>query len=149
MTTPRIHSVVSLAAVLVFALSLGACASSAPRVETGTTVAAADAPRSIRFDNTGREYVHVYLVGEQREWLLGRVEPGARASLRIPAEATAEDVGWVQLVVVVGERVSLGAKSASRQMTTVVQPGADLFSQRWTFSQTPAVGQLTSLPLKN
>jgi len=28
---------------------------------------------AIRFDNGERDYVRVYLVGEKREWLLGRV----------------------------------------------------------------------------
>ena len=37
-------------------------------------------PGQIRFDNDAREHVHVYLIGEKREWLLGRVEPGAMAT---------------------------------------------------------------------
>jgi hypothetical protein len=45
-----------------------------------------DVPPSIRFDNDAREHVHVYLIGEKREWLLGRVEAGAIAMLRIPEE---------------------------------------------------------------
>ena len=148
MTTPRIRPLVSLVAALSITLTLGACASASPRLATDGVMTATDAPRSIRFDNTGREYVHVYLVSEQREWLLGRVEPGARSSLRLPADALSENVGWMQLAVVVGERVNLGAKRATRSIITIVQPGSDLFGQRWTFSQTSAVGQLTSLPLR-
>ena len=146
MTTPRIRSVVSLAAALSLTLTLGACATASPQLASDAAMHADDAPRTVRFDNAGREYVHVYLISEQREWLLGRVEPGARSSLRIPAEATSEDAGWMQIAVVVGERVTLGARQASRKLITIVQPGTDLFGQRWTFSQTPATGQLTSLP---
>ena len=147
MTTPRFRSVVSLATALSITLSLGACASASPQFVSDAAVPADDAPRTVRFDNTGREYVHVYLISQQRQWLLGRVEPGARSSLRIPAEAMSEDMEWMQIAVVVGERVSLGATQASRRLITIVQPRTDLFGQRWTFSQTPATGQLTSLPV--
>ncbi|MDQ2665474.1 MAG: hypothetical protein M3Z05_05645 [Gemmatimonadota bacterium] len=149
MTTPRIRSLVSLAAALSFTMTLGACATGAPHFATDTSLSADDALRALRFDNTGREYVHVYLISEQREWLLGRVEPGARSTLRIPAEATSDDAGGMQLEVVIGEPVTFGAKRASRMAITTVQPGSDLFAQRWTFSQIPAMGQLTSLPARS
>jgi hypothetical protein len=146
MTTPRIRSVVSLAAALSITLALGACAAASPQLVSDAAVRADDVPRTVRFDNAGRDYVHVYLIGERREWLLGRVEPGARTTLRIPEEAVSEDAGSIQLAVVVGERVTLGAKQASRLAITIPQPGAALLGQRWTYSQSPASGQLTSLP---
>lgn len=146
MTTPRIRSLVSLAAALSITMALGACATGASHLATDASLNADDTPRTLRFDNTGREYVHVYLISEQREWLLGRVEPGARSTLRIPAEAASEDAGLMQLEVVIGEPVTFGAKRASRMAITIVQPASDLFAQRWTFSQIPATGQLTSLP---
>jgi hypothetical protein len=31
---------------------------------------------TIRFDNAAQSYVDVYLIGQQREWRLGRVEAG-------------------------------------------------------------------------
>ena len=149
MTTPRIRPVVSLATALCVALTMGACASAPPHIASDVSDSSADAaPQSVRFDNTGREFVHVYLIGQEREWLLGRVEPGARKTMRIPDEALADDAGMMQIAVIVGERVSLGAKRASRTIFTVAQPRGSLLSQRWTFSQTPATGQLTSLPAR-
>ena len=112
------------------------------------TASADVTPPTVRFDNTGREYVHVYLVGARREWLLGRVEPGARTTLRLPDEALADDAGSLQLAVVVGERIVIGAARASRMAITIAQPGTALLEQRWTYSQTPATGQLTSLPVR-
>src|SRR3954471_14570606 len=149
MTTPRIRSVVSLGAALMIAISLGACASGSPHVASDAFASSDGAPRSLRFDNTGREFVHVYLIGEQREWLLGRVEPGARKTMRIPDDAMTEDAGFLQLAVVVGERVTLGARTSTRRILTIAQPGADLLSQRWTFTQSPATGLLTSVAARN
>lgn len=146
MTTPRVRSLVSLAAALTFPLAMEACASASPRATSEPGMASDDAPRTVRFDNAGREYVHVYLVGDRREWLLGRVEAGAKTTLRIPREAIAEETGIVQMAVVIGDRVSLGAKRASRLAITIPQPGVAIIGQRWTFSQTPAAGQLASLP---
>jgi len=145
MTTPRMHSVVSLVAALTVAVTLGACATAPAHIATDAVAASDQAPRAIRFDNTGREFVHVYLVGQEREWLLGRVEPGARKSLHVPEEAIGDDSGTMQLAVIVGERVTLGARRASRTILTIAQPESSLVSQRWTFSQTPATGQLTSV----
>ena len=148
MTTPRIRSLVSLVAAACIALSVGACASANPRLASDASAADDDIPRTVRFDNTGREFVHVYLIGQEREWLLGRVEPGARKTMRIPDEALAEDAGFMQLAVIVGERVTLGARNATRTIRTIAQPRAELVGQRWTFSQSPATSQLTSLPAR-
>ena len=74
MTTPRSRALVSRACrMTLVTLALGGCAPSRP-------VLAGPAPTedhrlAIRFDNGAREHVHVYLVDERREWLLGRVEP--------------------------------------------------------------------------
>lgn len=148
MPTPRIRSLVSFAAALALSSSLGACASAPPHIALDATASADGTPLSVRFDNTGREYVHVYLVGARREWLLGRVEPGARTTLRLPDEALADDAGSLQLAVVVGERITQGPARASRRAITIAQPGTALLEQRWTYSQTPATGQLTSLPVR-
>lgn len=148
MTTTRIRSLVSLAAALSVALTMGACASAPSHIVSDASASVDNAPRTVRFDNTGREFVHVYLIGEQREWHLGRVEPGERKTMRIPDEALFEDAGSMQLAVIIGERVTLGAKRASRTILTIAQPGAALLGQRWTFSQTAATGQLTSLPAR-
>jgi hypothetical protein len=102
---------------------------------------------AIRFDNQANDHVHVYLVGVRRQWLLGRVEPGARATLRIPEAALAEDAGSMRLAVLAGERVTLRAAGEPRAAITIAEPVAAILSRRWTFSQTLANGQLTALPL--
>jgi hypothetical protein len=140
MTTPRIRSLVSFVAALTFTLTVGGCASAPARL----AVNADEQPLTFRFDNEARDYVHVYLIGTRQEWLLGRVEPGARATLRIPDEAVAEDLGSMRLAVRTGERVTLRAATEARTVTTILQPAAELLSMRWTFSQTSASGaQLT------
>jgi hypothetical protein len=76
------------------------------------------------------------------------VAPGARATLRIPEEALAEEGARMRLAVLAGERVTLWAPSEARAAITLAQPAAALRSQRWTFSQAIANGQLTALPLR-
>ena len=147
MTTPRTRSLVSLAAALTFILTLGGCASVAARgARDGPAPTNGPLP-TVRFDNDARDYVHVYLVGERREWLLGRVAPGGRAWLRIPDEALAEDAGRMRLAVLVGERVTFRAGSEAGAASALAQPAAAIISQWWTYSQMPALGQLTALPL--
>jgi hypothetical protein len=147
MITPRTRAIVSLAATLTAALALGACARSPARpgpAARADVAALAGRPATIRFDNGGRERVLVYLVGEQREWLLGRVEPGARATLRLPRASLAGSPGLVRLAVLAGERLTLQAARDPRATvatTTIAQPVSTILSQRWTFAQ----GQLTSL----
>ena len=144
MTTPRIHTLVSLAA-LALAFTTG-CAGAPARGAADATAAASALPLAIRFDNGARDFVHVYLVGQQREWLLGRVEPGARASLRIPVAAMAESEGTMRLAVLTGQRATLRAAAEPRAvLTPVPQMASDILSQQWSFAQPGARGQLTSL----
>ena len=104
MPTPATRAVVSR-----FALALGAsvtllAAACAPRTYQASATAAAVAapPATVRFDNEAQTYVDVYLIGEQREWLLGRVEPGARATLRLPPAALTQTAGFVRLAALAG-----------------------------------------------
>ena len=145
MTTPPIRSLVSLAAALTVTLALGGCASAPPRPVSDAS-APADEPPAIRFDNDARDYVHVYLIGDRREWLLGRVVPGGRANLRIPEEALAEDAGPMRLAVLVGERVTFRAAGTARAASALPQPAAVILSRRWTFSPN-ASSELIALPL--
>ncbi len=147
MTTPRTRSLVSLAAVLTVSLMLGACVSAPSRLAPEGSTLSDDAPVVIRFDNDARDYVHVYLVGEQREWLLGRVEPGAHATLRLPDAALAEDAGPMRLAVLGGERVTFRVAGEAHAATTIAQLVASILTQRWTFSQSLSNGQLISLPV--
>jgi hypothetical protein len=141
MTTPRIRSLVSLAAALIVTLMIGGCASAPSRLATDVPAA------TVRFDNEARDYVHVYLVGARQEWLLGRVAPGARARLQIPTAALAEDAGMMWFAVLPGDRVTMRAAGEARAATTIGQPMTALLSQRWTFSQLTTTGQITSLSL--
>ena len=84
--------------------------------------------------------MHVYLIGEKREWLLGRVETGAIGLLRIPEESLA-NATFVRLVVIAGEGVTLQAARHVRATPTLAQPVWAIVSQQWKFSQ----GSLTSL----
>src|SRR5258705_6491264 len=117
MTTIRSHSLVSIAAGLALTLALGGCAGNPSRGALNDPALAVSRPLAIRFDNEARQYVHVYLVGENREWLLGRVEPGGRATLRIPEGAMANDTWSMRLAVLGGEP---GARAAA------AKPGAGL-----------------------
>ena len=142
MTTPRARATVSLAVMMAVTLALGACIRGPSR---GTFDApAAEYPLAIRFDNDAREHVHVYLIAEQRQWLLGRVEPGARAMLLIPEASLVGSRGLVQLAVLTGERVTLQAAHDSRATFTIAQSASEIMSQRWRFTQ----GQLTSLAIR-
>jgi hypothetical protein len=145
MTTPRIRSLVSLAAALTLALTLGGCASAPARLAADGPAPGDGPPLAIRFDNEARDYVHVYLIGDQREWLLGRVEPGGRATLRIPEAVLTENAGPIRLAVLVGERVTLRAAGMPLAAIAIAQPATEILSQRWTFSQMLSTGQLTGL----
>jgi hypothetical protein len=146
MTTLRIRALVSLAAALTVTLTLAGCVSAPSRLAWDDPAPTDGAPLAFRFDNGARDYVHVYLIGTQREWLLGRVEQGARATLRIPDAALTGDAGPLYLAVLTGERVTQHAAGNARAATTIAQPAAAILSSRWTFSQTLASGELTALP---
>jgi hypothetical protein len=129
---------------MILTVALGACAGAPQRAALEAPPPAEARPLAIRFDNDAREYVHVYLIGERREWLLGRVEPGAVAMLRIPDASVADNSGLVRLAVITGGRVTLWAARDMRAQLTVAQPASDILSQEWRFAQ----GQLTSLGLR-
>jgi hypothetical protein len=141
-TAPRRGSLVLLTAALTVALTLG-CARGGARAGPATS----DAGRpALHFDNQAHDYVHVYLVGVRGQWLLGRVEPGARATLPIPDEALADIAQSMWLAVLAGSRATGQVAGNPRAVTTTPEPVATIVSQRWTFTPTPATGQLTSLP---
>jgi hypothetical protein len=141
--TSRTPTIVSLMAVVTMALTFGACAGhrSSPVADSPATIERE--LLAIRFDNYAREHVHVYLVSEKRQWLLGKVEPGARASLRIPEAALLDDARFVQLAVLTGERINLQVVRDARATFTTAQPASTILSQRWNFTH----GQLTSTGL--
>ena len=141
MTTSCRSAFVSIAATMAFTVALGACVRAPSRPVPDALLSTDARPLTIRFDNLARERVDVYLIGATREWLLGRVEPGAIATLRIPEAAVAEGSMFVRLAVLAGERQTFEAARHPRARLTVAQPASAILSQRWSFSQ----GQLTSL----
>jgi hypothetical protein len=140
MTTSPQRAFVSTA-TLIITLALGACAPVTSRPAPDPLMSSYAGLLTIRFDNTADERVDVYLIGAKREWMLGRVEPGAIASLRIPEEALAEGSTFVRLAVLAGEPLTFAAARNPRARLTIAQPASAILSQRWSFSH----GELTSL----
>jgi hypothetical protein len=148
-----------LTAVLVVALWVGACAGrqhpvtqteGAESAERNASVTTSESPTEVlQFDNQATVYVDVYLVSAQTQWRLGRVPPGMRMKLTVPASAIAWTAGFVQLVAIPGSQISMQASRDPRAVTAISQPVADLLSQRWDFRQPdglPLQLQATRLP---
>lgn len=146
MTTPRTRSRVSRAAALTLTLALVGCASAPARLSHDMSARAEAAPPAIRFDNDARDYVHVYLVGIRREWLLGRVAPGARVTLPVPQDALAEDEGPMRLAVLMGERVTYRVAVDARTASALPRPAAEILSREWTFAPRMTGAELIALP---
>lgn len=132
--------IVPLAVMTAAALVLGGCVHRPSHSQVDELVSVEWYPLAIHFDNDARKRVHVYLAGNQREWLLGRVEPAARATLAIPEAALTEGPGFVQLVVLEGERLTLQAARNPRAVLSIAQPASSIVLQRWAFAH----DQLTS-----
>ena len=143
MTTSRNLSRVSFAAALSLSLAVAACATAGTGISADGLARAVAPSRSIPFENQGTDYVRVYLVGVREQWMLGRVEPGARATLRIPDEALADSSRSMWLSV----QGTAGTAGGARTVTTAAAPVAILLAQRWTFSSRQSAGQIASLPL--
>jgi hypothetical protein len=139
MPTLRRRALVSSLATITILLTLVACFQ--PASVRGGPSPLDDDLLAFRFDNGASEHVHVYLIGEKRQWLLGRVEAGAIATLRIPEESLAGNSAFVRLAVIAGERLTLQAARNTRATLTLAQPVSAILTQRWSFSQ----GRLTSV----
>lgn len=120
--------------LLAVALATGACAR-VPSTVAWDETAATTQPAAIRFDNDAEVYVDVYLITDQREWRLGRVEAGGRATLQLPEAALAATRGFVTLAVLADAPPSLAAARDPRAALTIAQPLSELRSQRWMFSR--------------
>ena len=124
-------------------LALGACTAhtSAPRARSDEAAPVAGRALSIRFLNESRDRIHVYLVGERREWLLGRVEPGTVAWLALPTKSMTGEGGRLRLAVLAASGPSLQAGRDPRAVQSMVQPATAILEREWSFAQ----GQLFSL----
>ena len=147
MTTPRTRSLVSLVAALTFTSGLGGCAAGPVRLASDAPTPMEGPPPTVQFDNASLDYVNVYLIGIRREWVLGRVAPGGRAALRIPADALGEDEGQLRLAVLPGDRAKQPLGAERRLVTALAWPAEEIVSQRWTFTQRPTYAELVPLPL--
>lgn len=146
MTTPRTRSLVSRVATLTLTMALAGCASVPVPLDHDLTASATEAPPTIRFDNDARDYVHVYLVGLRREWLLGRVAPGARTTLRVPQDALDESEGPLRLAVLMGERVTYRVAADVRTASALARPAAEILAREWTFAPRMTGAELIALP---
>jgi hypothetical protein len=135
MLTPATRAVVSRFALAVGTSVTLAAAACAPRSYQTSAAAGPERAATVRFDNEAQTYVDVYLIGEQREWLLGRVEPGARAMLRLPPAALSQTAGFMRLATLTGSGFTVQAARDPRATFTIAQPAASMVAQRWTFSQ--------------
>ena len=139
MTTLSTRALVSLFTVLIPI----ACTSRTPAAQSPSVAPAAERvpDPGFAFDNDARQRVHVYLVSPQRQWLLGRVEPGTRAWLRLPTRAMGSEGGMVRLVVIENASVTLQAARDPYAVQSMAQPAVSLLDRQWSFSQ----NQLKSL----
>jgi hypothetical protein len=137
MPTMRRRLFVSAIAAMSISLTTAGCFQARAR---GAGSSMDGVPLAIRFDNDAREHVHVYLIGEKREWVLGRVEAGAIAMLPIPDESLIGDPTFVRLVVIAGEGVTLQAARHAGGTPALPQPLSSILSQQWRFSR----GSLTA-----
>jgi hypothetical protein len=141
-----VSAVVSVVVSLIVTSVLAACGggrASLASDDPAAVVAAAVSP-TIAFDNDAREHVQLYLVSDKRQWYLGRVEPGARRTLRVPDEAVLMSPQHLQLAVMVGQPITARVSGDPHAMLTIAQPAARLFSQDWSIAQ----GQLVSAPIR-
>ena len=124
-TTRRARVLVPLAA----AFALGACATAAPsRMRDDRTVT----HLTVRVENSSRERIRVYLVGERREWFLGPVEAGMVSLLTVPERSLG--AGTVQLAVLTGAGASMQVGRDPHAVTSMGQPMGALLGQRWTYA---------------
>jgi hypothetical protein len=135
MTTSSQRAFVSIAATTLITLALAACVRAPSRSVPDPQISTYADLLTIRFDNTARERVDVYLIGATREWVLGRVEPGAIATLRLPDEAFGKGSMYVRLAVIAGEPVTFAAARNPHAKLSIAQPASTILSQQWSFSQ--------------
>ena len=148
-TTANRYSVSMLSlGTLAVVLTLAACAGGPSADPWDGPAAAPEQSLMLRFDNSAETHVDVYLITQQRQVRLGRVAPGARAMLRIPLAVLTTNSGFVRLAVLPDAPLTVDPAHDSQAIFTVVQPAADLFSQRWTFLKTPlASAELRGAPV--
>ena len=133
------RAAVALLGAFSAALAVSACATGAPAPAAGAFAPAARP--AVVAENGGGEWLDVYLVHELGEWHLGRLAPGARTALPLPAAFRADATGLVRLVALAGTARTTRPSRDPRAVVTIAQPVTHVLGQRWTFAH----GQLTGL----
>jgi hypothetical protein len=138
MITPRSRVLVSVVTLAVTSslLALGACARNPAPGTWDRAATIEDQPLVIGFDNQAETYVDVYLVGEVREWRLGRVPPGMRSQLRIPKDAQSELMSRnVRLAVLAGSPFTAHVARDPSATFTIPEAASRVLAKQWTFRQ--------------
>ena len=143
MTTLRYRVISLLAASLVVTIALAGCVRGPSAQVQDVAQRVTPTSSTIVFENEAREHVHVYLVSDQRQWFLGRVEPGALTILRIPSASVDGSARRLQLAVLVGRPISPRVVLEPGAMFTIAQPASRFLMQDWRFAQ----GELLSTPI--
>jgi hypothetical protein len=125
--------------ILLGALSLAACATHPGRPQAPDGAVAAARP-AMQATNEGSDWLDFYLIGEAREWYLGRVAAGGKAWLRLPADFPRDRRGTLRLAVVAGAQRSLQAERDPRAVVTGQQSLEALLGQHWTFAHRQLTG---------
>jgi hypothetical protein len=125
--------------LLLGALALGGCVTRSGRSEAARGVAAAARP-TLSANNEGSDWLDFYLIGDAREWYLGRVAAGAKARLPLPADFPRERQGTLQLAVIAGAPRGLQVGRDPRAVVTVQQSLPTLLGQHWTFARRQLTG---------
>jgi hypothetical protein len=104
--------------ILLGALPLAGCATHSGRPEAPAGAVAAARP-VIRATNEGSDWLDFYLIGETREWYLGRVAAGGKTWLSLPADLRRDGPRTLRLAVIAGAPRSLRAERDPRAVVTV------------------------------
>lgn len=147
MLTPATRATVSALVMFTATLGLGGCAGRATSAARDDAFVTPERRLVIRFDNEAQRYVDVYLIGERRQWYLGRVAAGAKTTLRIPPTAveTADEV--MRLAVLSETPQSIQVLRDPRATLTIAQPASYLVSQSWTYWPKQTSPELIGAPI--
>jgi hypothetical protein len=148
MLTPATRATVSVLAVFAATLTLGGCASRAARTSLDDAFVTPERRLIIRFDNEAQTYVDVYLVGERRQWHLGRVAAGSKTTLRIPVAAVEESTEFVRLAVLSEAPPSMQVLRDPHATLTIAQPAFRLTEQSWTYWPKLSSPELFGAPIR-
>jgi hypothetical protein len=105
------------------------------------------AAATLSFENSTIEHVAVYLDDRGSQWLLGRVQPGRKAALRLPS-GVLSSTGWAFTLVAIplGTRKD-GARGSQvpNAIRSELSPNEMLTSMRWVLRGHYLVG---AIPLR-